>query len=115
VASESTVSFRSCRYSVPPAYVGRTVEVSCEGAKLVVRSGDLIVAEHEAAARPGSCVMDKQHLDELWKLAAQRTPQPLPSWRLTFDQSVAATPLNHYERFACGQGTSAAQGRGVMP
>jgi hypothetical protein len=63
-----------------------------------VRSGDLIVAEHAAAMRPGSSVTQKEHLDELWKLAAQRTPQPLPNWRLSFEQPVAATPLQWYEQ-----------------
>jgi len=97
VAAESMVSFRSSRYSVPPQLVGRTVEVSHEDQKIVIRSGDLIVAEHAAATKRGSSVTHKEHLDELWKLAMQRTPTPLPSWRLTFDNAVAATPLERYE------------------
>jgi transposase len=98
VAAESMVSFRSSRYSVPPSYVGRCVEVCCEGGKIVIRNGDLIVAEHMAATKPGASVTQKEHLDELWKLAMQRTPAPLPSWRLTFDHAVAAMPLDRYER-----------------
>ncbi|MCZ2154792.1 MAG: IS21 family transposase, partial [Bryobacterales bacterium] len=92
VAAESMVAFESSRYSVPPVYVGRTVEVSHESHKIVIRSGDLIVAEHPVATRRGESLTHKEHLDELWKLAMQRTPQPLPSWRLTFDHAVAATP-----------------------
>jgi transposase len=96
VMAESMVSFQSSRYSVPPEHVGRSVEVSCDGGKIVIRSGDLIVAEHPAASKPGSSITQKEHLDELWKLAMQRTPRPLPNWRLTFEQSVAATPLERY-------------------
>jgi transposase len=108
VAAESMVSFRSSRYSVPPAYVGRevTVEVAHEGRSVVIRSGDAIVAEHPLAARRGESVTRKEHLDELWKLALQRTPAPPPSWRLTFDHAVAATPLERYERLAAGTGVT---------
>lgn len=103
VAAESMVSFRSSRYSVPPAYVGRqvTVELSvdrCDQGQVIVRSGDAIIAEHRVAARRGESMTHKEHLDELWKLAMQRTPTPPPSWRLTFDHAVAATPLERYER-----------------
>jgi transposase len=96
VMAESMVSFQSSRYSVPPEHVGRIVEVSCEAGKIVIHSGDLIVAEHAAASKPGSSITQKEHLDELWKLAMQRAPEPLPNWRLTFEQAVAATPLEHY-------------------
>jgi hypothetical protein len=100
VAAESMVAFRSARYSVPPAYVGRTVVVSHEGQQIIVRSGDLIIAEHPMAPKPGSCVTQKEHLDELWKLAIQRAPAPLPNWKLTFDHTVTATPLERYQQLA---------------
>ena len=102
VAAESMVSFRAARYSVPPAYVGRqvTIELSHEGRSVVIRSGDAIVAEHPVAARRGESITHKEHLDELWELAMQRTPAPLPDWRLAFDHAVAATPLQRYERAA---------------
>ncbi|MEK6701408.1 MAG: IS21 family transposase [Planctomycetota bacterium] len=100
VAAESMVSFRSSRYSVPPAYVGRevTVELAHQGRSVVIRSGDAIVAEHPAAAKRGESITEKEHLDELWMLALQRAPTPLPSWKLTFDHDVAATPLGRYDR-----------------
>ena len=99
VAKESMVSFRSSRYSVPPAHVGRevTVELSGDQRSVIIRSGDAIVAEHRAAAKPGESITSKEHLDELWKLALQRQPAPLPNWKLTFDHAVAATPLEQYE------------------
>ena len=100
VAKESMVSFRSSRYSVPPAYVGRevTVELSGDLGSVIIRSGDAIVAEHRAAARAGESRTHKEHLDELWKLALQRAPAPLPNWRMTFDHTVAATPLDRYQQ-----------------
>jgi len=94
------VSFNASRYSVPPAYVGRevTVELAGDTGTVIIRSGDAIVAEHPAASRRGESVTRKEHIDELWKLALQRTPAPLPNWRLTFDHAVAVTPLDRYER-----------------
>jgi hypothetical protein len=111
VAKESMVSFNSSRYSVPPAYVGRdvTVEVSGDHGTIVIRSGDAIVAEHPAAQRRGESVTRKEHLDELWKLALQRSPAPLPNWRLTFDHAVAATPLERYERMTDAAATAVAE------
>jgi transposase len=99
VAKESMVSFQSSRYSVPPVYVGRevTVELSGDHGAVLIRSGDAIVAEHKPAQRKGESVTQKEHLDELWKLAAQRTPTPLPSWQLTFDHAVAIMPLDRYQ------------------
>src|SRR5260370_26526122 len=94
------VSLRSSRYSVPPVYLGRevTVELCGERGSVIIRSGDAIVAEHHAATRPGESLTHKQHIDELWKLALQRAPNPLPNWQLTFDHAVAAKPLDRYHR-----------------
>jgi transposase len=102
VAAESMVSFRASRYSVPPQYVGRqvTVELTSEGGSVLIRSGDVIVAEHQPASRRGESVMDRKHLAELWKLAMQRTPVPLPHWKLNFDHAVEAAPLEQYQRLA---------------
>ncbi len=99
-ARESMVSFRASRYSLPPAYVGRdvTIELAGDLGKMIIRSGDAIVAEHPAARRSGESITRKEHINELWKLAMQRTPAPLPNWRLTFDHAVAATPLSWYEQ-----------------
>lgn len=119
VAAESMVSFRSSRYSVPPAYVGRqvTIELGHQGRSVMIRSGDAIVAEHPLAARPGESITHKEHLDELWKLAVQRTATPPPNWRLTFDHAAAATPLECYQRMAAPASSEAATaaGSGVTP
>jgi hypothetical protein len=85
---------------VPPVHVGRevTVELSGDQRTVIIRSGDAIVAEHRAASKPGESLTHKEHLDELWKLALQRAPAPLPHWQLTFDHAVAATPLDRYQQ-----------------
>jgi hypothetical protein len=99
VSSESLVSIGGSRYSVPPAYVGQQVAVVQDGQKILVRCGDLIIAEHAAAARPGACVTQKPHIEELWKLAAGPT-SAAPQWQLTFDQGVAQVPLSSFEEVA---------------
>jgi Integrase core domain len=106
VGAESMVSFGSSRYSVPPAYVGRDVTVSHEDLRIVVRAGDLVIAEHAPSARRGSCVSDKAHVADLWKLSLGRAPDPVPSWKLTFNQQVAMPPLDRYEQLTT---------TGVMP
>lgn len=97
VGAESTVRFRSSRYSVPPRLVGKRVDVSGDAGKIVVRLGDVVVAEHEEARR-GSCVMRPEHAAELWELANARTASPPPTWRLTGSHEVEAPSLDRYER-----------------
>ena len=65
---------------------------------ILIRCADLIIAEHEKADRPGSCVADKVHLQELWKRSTPSSDAPLPSWQIRFDQAVVVTPLSVYER-----------------
>ena len=108
------VSFQSSRYSVPPAYVGQDVTVSHEDLRIVVRAGDLVIAEHAPSGKRGSFVSDKSHVAELWKLTLRRAPDPVPSWKLTFDQQVATPTLDRYEQLARGQDLCAA-GSGVTP
>lgn len=98
VNNESMVHLNRSRYSVPPAYVGQSVVVMAQEQKIIIRCGDLVIAEHPQATRPGSCLTKPEHLAELWKLALQNTPQPLPNWELTFQQAVATTPLERYQQ-----------------
>jgi transposase len=100
VEAEGFVRIGGSRYSVPPAYVGRSVTVTLRERKVIIRSGDLIIAEHDEADRPGSSVAAKEHLAELWKLSLASADGPLPNWQMTFRQDVAATPLNRYEAAA---------------
>ncbi len=92
------VRFGRSRYSVPPEYAGEKVTVGREDRLVAIRARDMVVAEHLAAERPGSCVADRAHLEALWKLLLQK-PQspPPPRWQLTFDTGVETTPLAAYE------------------
>ncbi len=94
---EGFVRLDRSRYSVPPEFAGKTVILTKEDRRIVVRSGDLIIAEHEQAPRPGSCVASPKHLADLWHLSVARTQAPPPSWRLTFDTQVATRPLSVYQ------------------
>src|SRR5262249_48194787 len=66
------VRFGRSRYSVPPEYAGGKVTVGLEERRVVIRARDMIVAEHAAAERPGSCVAERSHLGAMWKLSLQR-------------------------------------------
>ncbi|MBI1748665.1 MAG: IS21 family transposase [Acidobacteria bacterium] len=94
---EGFVHFARSRYSVPPEHAGRTVIVEPREQKIIIRAGSLIVAEHTAAPRPGSCMAAKEHLDALWKLSLARPAPTGPSWAVTFSETVATTPLTRYE------------------
>ena len=92
------VRFGRSRYSVPPEYAGEKVSVGLEDRRVVIRARDMIVAEHTAAERPGSCVAERSHLEAMWKLSLQRPKSPPPPrWQLTFDTGVQTTPLTAYE------------------
>lgn len=73
---ESMVQFRGSRYSVPPAFAGQPVEVNALGGQIVVRVGDTIIAEHQQATRSGQCVVAREHIEELWKITAERIQPP---------------------------------------
>jgi transposase len=98
VSAESFVRVAGSRYSVPPSHVGQTVTVTLQERRIIVRLGDLIVAEHERAQKGGSCVAAKEHLAEIWKLSMASADGPLPHWQMNFRQDVAATPLAAYEQ-----------------
>ena len=96
---ESMVHFQGSRYSVPPEYAGQTVHVAASGGQIFVKTGDTVIAEHREALQPGQCIVEKDHLAELWKITRQQI-QPPPDaqrWQVTFDQSVQQTPLTRFE------------------
>jgi len=94
------VRFEKSRYSLPPEHAGQTVLVARQQQKIVIRSQDMIVAEHPVAQKPGSTVADPAHVAALWKLSLQQTKTPPPRWQLTFDQQVESTPLLRYQEAA---------------
>lgn len=84
VSFEAMVHYRGSRYSVPPAFAGKPVEVAAAGGQVVIRSGDVVVAEHREAAQPGQCIAAREHIAELWRITNERVaaparPGPLPA------------------------------------
>lgn len=65
--------------------------------QIVIRSRELIVAEHRPAQKAGETVADPTHVAALWKLSLHHGKNPPPRWQLTFDQQVEATPLTAYQ------------------
>jgi len=95
------VRFEQSRYSIPPEYAGQTVLVGKEGERIVIRSGDMVVAEHALAQKGGATVAEPQHIQALWKLSLQKAERvPVPRWQLTFQQQVQATPLTAYQELS---------------
>jgi transposase len=109
VAADGFVPFAHSFYSVPPEYVGRTVLVEEGEQQVIVRAGDLILAEHPRAPKPGSCMAQREHVAAFWKLClppGQEAPPARAPWQLTFADGVATTPLSAYEQaIAGGEGT----------
>lgn len=97
---DSFVRFQRTRYSLPPDHAGRKVLIANTGAKIIIRSGDMIVAEHLPAAKPGTVVAAPEHLAAVWRLSVQNAKLPPPSWRLQAPPGVAARPLTAYQE-AC--------------
>lgn len=95
---EAMVHFKGSRYSVPPDYAGKTVSIGAQGGQIIVQCNDMIVAEHKQALKPGQCIVNKQHLSDLWKLTAQQVTLPgKTDWHIHFQQSVQQTPLHVFE------------------
>lgn len=101
VDSEGFVSWRGSRYSVPPAVVGQQVIVEQGEQRVLVRLGEVIVAEHKAAARSGESIVKAEHVAEMWHLAMARTQAPpVSKGQILFEQTVEARPLSVYEEVA---------------
>jgi transposase len=97
VSWEALVHFQGSRYSVPPCHAGQKVQVAASGGLIVVRHGDTIVAEHRQAARPGQCIVDKSHLEELWKVVNEQIKPAAPvHWREA-EPVVAQVELSVFE------------------
>jgi hypothetical protein len=93
------IRYQGSSYSVPPAHAGQPVMVSASAGQIVIAAGDTIVAEHRQAQRPGQCIVDREHLAELWRITNERVtlPDDAPRWTVRFDEAVATTPLVRYE------------------
>ena len=53
----ATVRFDRSRYSIPPEHAGKPVLVEADDQRIVIRTGDLVIAEHQRAARPDSSII----------------------------------------------------------
>jgi transposase len=94
---EAMVHYQGSRYSVPPCHAGQKVQVAASGGLIVVRLGDAVLAEHRQAARAGQCIVDKNHLEELWKVAKEHIePAQEVRWRAA-EPEVARAPLSAFE------------------
>jgi len=97
VSFEGFVDIGGSRYSVPPAVVGQKVIVEQGEQRVIVRLGEIIIAEHNRARVSGECVANPAHVAEMWKVSLKRSKvPPRPAERLLF-QAVQATPLAVYE------------------
>lgn len=96
VSFESMVHYRGSRYSVPPAFAGQTVEVAVAGGQIVVRAADLVIAEHRLATQPGQCIVERGHLEDLWKVTAGRVPAPRAS-EVRIEPEVARCDFSVFE------------------
>jgi len=100
VDAESFVHFSGSRYSVHPEHVGQSVTLVHLGGRVVVRAGDLVIAEHDAAPKPGSCMVDRAHIAELWKLTTRTETARQAEWHQTPHPVVETRSLSVYEEAA---------------
>lgn len=104
VDAESFIHYEGSRYSVAPEHVGATLVVE-EGAQhLRVKKRDLIIAEHQRAPKPGSCMVQKEHLEALWRLAVLNESSIPPAFSVrqapALTDGVATRPLSAYAEVA---------------
>jgi hypothetical protein len=98
VSAEGFIHYAGSRYSLPPQAVGKTVLIEQDEQLIRVKSGDLIIAEHQLSARQNAEVINPEHIAEMWKLSLGKTL--IPSSRklqVMFNSEVAVTPLQRYE------------------
>jgi len=116
---EGLVRFARSRYSVPPQHAGQQVVVELRGQQIVIRCGDLVIAEHSVAARPDSCLVQEEHLQALWhqtvRRAAVEPDGAPPHWQLRLVSEVAQVELSHYQRLAESPAVSPAAASLVKP
>lgn len=97
VSAEALVRFEQSDYSVPAGLVGSRVYVEASATKILIRTKDLIVAEHERARALGSRVEAPVHVRERWQRSvATPKPTPPPRCHITFTDEVQVRPLSHY-------------------
>lgn len=76
VSVESMVHYQGSRYSVPPQHIGNSVAVVASSGVVIIRQGELVIAEHRQAASPGQSIVCREHLAQLWKITHEQTARP---------------------------------------
>jgi transposase len=97
---DATVRFDRSRYSIPPEHAGKSVFVEAFTEKIIIRTGEVIIAEHQRAAQPDSAIVKPEHAAALWQLSLQKPVPAVPNWQLSFSEAVTVTPLAAYEQTA---------------
>ncbi|MGH7091419.1 MAG: IS21 family transposase [Stellaceae bacterium] len=101
VGVEALVRFERCDYSVPARFVGTKVQVDAGDSFVIIRSKDLIVAEHPRATGPGQRVESPAHVQERWlRSVPSAIPPPPKGCHVTFTEAVQARPLALYAEVA---------------
>ena len=71
-------------------------EHGCDG----IRAGDVVIAEHREAASRGQCVVDKEHMAELWRVTDEQTARPPAGGAAAAGPDVMRADLTRYEEVA---------------
>lgn len=96
---DGLVRFRGSRYSVPPEHAGQPVEVRHLGGRVVICRGELVIADHPAAARGGLTLACPEHLAALWQASVRRSAPP-PPWQSAGEAAVQTADLSRFEEAA---------------
>ncbi len=101
VSKDSFVATGNSRYSVPPSYIGKSVEVTMQGTSITIRCDGAIIAEHPLAESVGQSVAKEEHLQALWETTLERHPlQGERHCNVRLDETVQSCDLSRFEE-AC--------------
>lgn len=101
VSAEALVRFACSDYSVPAGLVGERVYVEASASRILIRTRDLVVAEHDRATTPGQRIEAPVHVRERWQRSlAPRRAAPPRDCHVTFTDAVAQRPLTTYAEVA---------------
>jgi len=108
VDAEGYVRLAASRYSVPPQHIGERVVLIEQDQRITIRQGDMILAQHPQATKRGSCLVQKEHIDALWRLSlanvhgAKTAHSPVTLFEQLLPEPVAQRPLCVYEQVLHG-------------
>lgn len=97
VNAEGFVLLDGNRYSVPPEKVGQKVFVEQGEQRIFIRTGDLIIAEHNLAQGSNKCIVKEEHIQAMWKMTVEKQKVPPLKKDKTLFQEVQQRPLIAYE------------------